>query len=90
MKIILIGCGTIGRTILEQLSNEGHTITIIDEDKEKVEKLIEKYDVFGVVGNGASLDIQKEAGAKNADLVIAITKSRYCLLICCIFYQINV
>lgn len=75
MKIILIGCGTIGRTILEQLTKEGHTITIIDEDKEKVEKLIEKYDVFGVVGNGASLDIQEEAGVKNSDLVIAITSS---------------
>lgn len=84
MKIILIGCGTIGRTILEQLSKEGHTITIIDEDKEKVEKLIEKYDVFGVVGNGASLDIQEEAGVKDADLVIAITSSDEINILSCL------
>ena len=36
MNIVLIGCGTIGRTILEELSKEGHTITIIDEDKENI------------------------------------------------------
>jgi trk system potassium uptake protein TrkA len=84
MKIILIGCGTIGRTILDQLSKEGHTITVIDEDKEKVDKLIEKYDVFGVVGNGASMDIQKEAGAKNADLVIAITSSDEINILACV------
>lgn len=75
MKIVIIGLGTIGRTILHELSDEGHTIAIIDEDKEKVEGLIEKYDVSGVVGNGACLDIQKEAGMTNADLAIVLTGS---------------
>ena len=64
MKIVIIGLGTIGKTILKNLSGEGHTITIIDEDKAKVEMLIEKYDVFGVVGNGACIDIQKEANTE--------------------------
>lgn len=75
MKIVIIGLGRIGRTILKRLSQEGHTITIIDEDKALVEDLIEKYDVFGVVGNGASLDIQKEAGTSEAGLVIALTRN---------------
>ncbi len=75
MKIAIIGLGTIGRTILKNLSGEGHTVTIIDEDKEKIESLIEKYDVFGVVGNGASMDIQNEAGMKDTDLVIVLTGS---------------
>ena len=57
MRIVIIGLGTIGKTILKSLSGEDHTITIIDEDKEKVESLIEKYDVSGVVGNGACMDI---------------------------------
>ena len=39
MKIVIIGLGTIGRTILKNLSREGHTVTIIDEDKEKIERL---------------------------------------------------
>ncbi len=75
MKIIIIGLGTIGKTVLKALSGEGHTITIIDEDKEKIESLIEKYDVYGVVGNGACADIQKEAKVRGADLVIALTGS---------------
>ena len=73
MKIVIIGLGTIGKTILGELSAKGHSITIIDEDKETIENLIEKYDVQGVVGNGASLDIQREAGVKGSDVVIALT-----------------
>ncbi|MBQ8409389.1 MAG: Trk system potassium transporter TrkA [Clostridia bacterium] len=75
MKIVIIGLGTIGKTILKSLSGEGHTVTIIDEDKDKIESLIEKYDVSGVVGNGACLDIQREAGVKGADLAIVLTNS---------------
>ncbi len=75
MKIVIIGLGTIGEAILKTLSGEEHTITIIDESKEKIDKLIEKYDVQGIVGNGASIDIQKEATVNNADVVIALTKS---------------
>ena len=58
MKIIIIGLGAIGTTVLQSLTGEGHTVTIIDEDKEKIETLIEKYDVTGIVGNGACMDIQ--------------------------------
>jgi len=75
MKIVIIGLGTIGKTILKTLAKEHHTVTIIDENKEKIEELIEKYDVYGVVGNGACMDIQKEAKVKDADLVIALTQS---------------
>ena len=75
MKIVIIGLGTIGKTILKNISRKGHNITIIDEDKDKIEALIEKYDVSGVVGNGACLDIQKEAGVEDADLAIVLTNS---------------
>jgi len=75
MKIVIIGLGTIGETILKSLSREGHTLTVIDEKKDLIETLIEKYDVSGVVGNGACLDIQKEADMDNADLAIALTNS---------------
>ena len=76
MRIIIIGLGTTGRTILRSLSAEGHhTITIIDENKDKVEHLIEKHDVQGVVGNGARMDILQEADVKGADLAIAMTNS---------------
>ncbi|MBQ7408775.1 MAG: Trk system potassium transporter TrkA [Clostridia bacterium] len=75
MRIVIIGLGTIGKTILKTLSKERHTITIIDENKEKIEELIEKYDVSGVVGNGACMEIQEEAKVKDADLFIALADS---------------
>ncbi len=73
MKIVVIGCGTIGKTIVEHVSKEGHNLIIVDADKQKVEDLIERFDVMGVIGNGASLEIQEEAQVKTADLVIAVT-----------------
>ena len=75
MKIVIIGLGTIGETILKTLSEEDHTVTIIDENRNTVERLIEKYDVFGVVGNGACMDIQREARVADADLAIVLTNS---------------
>lgn len=75
MKIVMIGVGTIGRTILRELANEGHTVVIIDEDQARVDALVNLYDVTGVVGNGACMDIQKEAGMENADLAMALTGS---------------
>lgn len=75
MKIVIIGLGTVGRTILKNLTSEGHTVTIIDEEKEQVNELIVKYDVFGIVGNGACMDIQIEAGVGEADLAIVMTGS---------------
>ena len=84
MKIVIIGLGAVGKTILKNLSSEGHTIAIIDEDKQRVENLIEKYDVFGVVGNGASMDIQNEAGVADAQLVIALTRSDELNILACL------
>lgn len=79
-----MGLGTIGETILKNLSGEGHTITIIDDDKRKIEDLIERYDVLGVVGNGASMDIQNEAGVKDSDLVIVLTQSDELNILACL------
>ena len=84
MKIVIIGLGAIGKTILKSLSGDEHTITIIDEDKNKIEELIEKHDVFGVVGNGACMDIQKEAGVGDSDLVIVLTRSDELNILACL------
>lgn len=75
MRIVIIGVGTIGEAVLKSLSGEGHTITVIDSNKDKIENIIERYDVFGVVGNGACQDIQKEAKMREADLAIVLTNS---------------
>ena len=84
MKIVIIGLGTIGRTILKRLSEDRHSITIIDENKSLIETLIEKYDVFGVVGNGACMDIQNAANTREADIVIASTRNDELNILACL------
>ena len=64
MRIVIIGFGSIGKAILKALAVDDHTITIIDENKDVIESAIEKYDVFGVVGNGACVDIQRKRKLK--------------------------
>ena len=54
LSVIIVGCGKVGLTLVEQLSREGHDITVIDKDRELVEYISGTYDVMGVVGNGAS------------------------------------
>ena len=83
LNIMIIGCGKVGRTLVEQLCLEGHDITVIDKDASKVEALSNLHDVMGVCGNGASFSIQKEAGIQETDLVIAVTGSDELNLLCC-------
>ena len=47
LKIIIIGCGKVGRTLVEQLSQEGHDITIIDKNRERISQLANLYDEIG-------------------------------------------
>lgn len=84
MKIVIVGLGKIGKTLLANLVREEHTVTIIDENREVIEALIEKYDVFGVVGNGACMDVQIEANVKKADLIIALTGSDELNILVCL------
>lgn len=83
LRIIIVGCGKVGRTLVEQLSQEGHDITIVDRDGQKAQALANLYDIMGVQGNGASYGVLKEAGIENADLLIAVTQSDELNLLCC-------
>ena len=83
LRIIIVGCGKVGRTLVEQLSKEGHEITVIDTDAEKVENITNTYDVMGIIGNGASYSAQVEAGIEVSDLIIAVTGSDELNLLCC-------
>lgn len=83
LKIIIVGCGKVGTTLVERLSKEEHDITIIDTNAEVVQKTSSMYDVMGIVGNGSSYSIQMEAGIEQADLIIAVTESDELNLLCC-------
>lgn len=83
LNIIIVGCGKVGDTLVEQLSKESHDITIIDKDSQRIEALCNTYDVMGMVGNGASYSTLLEAGIEQADLLIAVTESDELNLLCC-------
>ncbi len=83
LHIMIIGCGKVGRTLVEQLCLEGHDITVIDKNPAKVESMANIHDVMGICGNGASFSVQKEAGIQDTDLVIAVTGSDELNLLCC-------
>ncbi len=84
MNIIIVGCGKIGQKLSEQLNQEGHNITVVDHKYNIVQDTINKYDVMGVVGNGASVDVLNEARIKDADLLIATTNSDELNLMTCL------
>ena len=75
MKILIVGCGKIGSTLLSSFVSEGHDVVAIDTLPEVITELTNIYDVMGICGNGVDSDILAEAGVKNADLFIAVTAS---------------
>lgn len=84
MKIIIAGCGKVGQALTEQLTKEENEITVIDTKSKTVNDMASRYDVMGVVGNGASHVTQAEAGIERADLFIAVTGSDELNLLCCL------
>lgn len=83
MNIIIVGCGKVGQTLAEQLIEENNNITVIDINSNNLRTVTNQNDVMGIVGNGATFAVQKEAGIDRADLLIAVTDSDELNLLCC-------
>ena len=83
MKIVVIGNGSVGDVLVGAICAEGHNVTVIDEDVAVVNSVVNKYDVFGVTGNGSSIDVQKEAGVPDCDVAIAVSPGDELNLLCC-------
>ena len=84
MRIVVIGCDKIGSAVVEQLIGDEHSICVVDIDAGRVKRAFDKYEITGVVGNGASYDVQKKAGVDKADLVIASTNIDEVNILCCV------
>ncbi|MCR5675270.1 MAG: Trk system potassium transporter TrkA [Lachnospiraceae bacterium] len=84
MQIIIVGCGNVGGTLVRLLLAEGHSITVIDTEEDVIAGVEGSLDCMGVVGNGASFQVQREAGIEHADLLIAVTSSDERNLLCCL------
>lgn len=82
MKIIIAGAGKVGHSVAETLSEEGHDITVIDRDPEIIKILSNTLDVICVEGSATNPETLLEAGAANADLLLAATEKDEVNMVC--------
>jgi len=89
MNIIICGAGRVGFTIAKLLSEQGHSITVIDQSSEDIQKINDTLDVKAIVGKGTYPTILEKANAADADMIIAVTRNdEINMLICQIAYSI--
>jgi len=89
MNIIICGAGRVGFSISKQLSAQGHSITIIDQSSEFIQKINETQDVKGIVGRATFPSVLEKAGAEEADMIIAVTQNDETnMVICQVAYSI--
>jgi trk system potassium uptake protein TrkA len=83
MNIIILGAGRVGESVAESLVSEQNDITVIDHDPARLRLLEERLDLRGVVGNGIQPSVLREAGAQDADMVIACAAADESNLVVC-------
>jgi trk system potassium uptake protein TrkA len=83
MKVIILGAGQVGASVAEGLVSEENDITVIDYDGPRLMQLQDKLDLRTVVGNAASPSVLRDAGAADADMIIAVTQSDQTNLVAC-------
>lgn len=83
MKIIILGAGRVGESVAESLVSEQNDITVIDQDPVRLRLLEERFDLRGVVGNGIQPSVLQEAGARDADMLIACAAADEANLVVC-------
>jgi len=89
MNIIICGAGRVGFTIAKQLSDQGHSITVVDPSSEDIQKIDETLDVKAIVGKGTYPSILEKANAAETDMIIAVTRNdEINMLICQIAFSI--
>jgi len=89
MNIIICGAGRVGFAIAKILTEQGHSITIIDQSSEDIYKIDETLDVKSIVGKGTYPSILEKANASDADMIIAVTRNdEINMLICQIAFSI--
>lgn len=75
MKIVIVGCGKIGESILQELAYENHEIIAVDNDREVIQNISDNYDVMGICASGTHFKTLSDAKVSSAELFIATTDS---------------
>lgn len=83
MKIIILGAGQVGGTLAENLANEANDITVIDSDGLRLRELQDRLDIRTVQGHGSYPSVLRQAGAEDADMLIAVTSSDEVNMVAC-------
>ncbi|MBD2811982.1 Trk system potassium transporter TrkA [Xenorhabdus sp. Vera] len=83
MKIIILGAGQVGGTLAENLVDENNDITVVDTDTDRLRQLQDKFDLRVVNGHGSHPRVLREAGAEDADMLVAVTNSDETNMIAC-------
>lgn len=83
MKIIIAGCGNIGKTLAAELSEEGHDLIMIDQNLDRLISLSDEIDALAVHGDACDIDVLRRAEVDSADLLIAVTRHDEENLLCC-------
>ena len=83
MKIIIIGAGQVGATLAEHLAFEHNDITVIDTDSARLLELSERIDIRSICGSGSLPSVLYEAGAEDADMLIAVTDTDEVNMVAC-------
>ena len=83
MNIIICGAGMVGFSISKQLQSQGHSVTVIDQSSEDIKKINDNQDVKGIVGRATYPSVLENAGAKDADMIIAVTRNDETNMIVC-------
>ncbi len=83
MNIIICGAGRVGFTIAKQLSDQGHSITVIDQSSEDIQKIDDALDVKAIVGKATYPSILEKADASEADMIIAVTRNDEINMVIC-------
>jgi trk system potassium uptake protein TrkA len=83
LKIIILGAGQVGGTLAENLANEQNDITVIDTDAQRLRELQDTIDIKTVVGTGSYPQVLRQAGADDADMLIAVTNSDETNMVAC-------
>ena len=89
MKIIILGAGRIGESVADTLVSERNDITVIDTDAARLQQLEERLELRGVVGSGIEPDVLAEAGARDADMLIACAAQDETNLVACKIAQLE-
>lgn len=87
MNAVIVGCGKVGTELAKTLVNDGHDVTVIDNDEKALEQASEAIDILPICGNGADINTLREADLKNKDIFIAVSPYDELNLLACVIAE---